>query len=104
MVRKILVLSLMAMSLAAPSLHAQTAPAAPAQPAANAVDPASIQALKDMGAFLQTLKRFHVPTEVTGVALDPWRSCFGCGRSRQCSAGSVARRARNELRGRDDGS
>ena len=34
--------------------------------AASAVDPASIQALKDMGAFLQTLKRFHVSTEVTG--------------------------------------
>ena len=30
------------------------------------VDPASIQALRDMGAFLQSLKRFHVATEVTG--------------------------------------
>ena len=28
--------------------------------------PASIQALKDMGAFLQTLKRFRVSTELTG--------------------------------------
>jgi len=61
MVRKILALSLlaMAMALAAPSANAQTAPAA-------AVDPASIQALKDMGAHLQTLKRFSVATEVTG--------------------------------------
>jgi hypothetical protein len=66
MVREILVLGLLAMSLAAPGTHAQTAPAAAAAPAANAVDPASIQALKDMGAFLQTLKRFHVATEVTG--------------------------------------
>jgi hypothetical protein len=66
MVRGILVLGLLAMSLAAPGTHAQTAPAATAAPAANAVDPASIQALKDMGAFLQTLKRFHVATEVTG--------------------------------------
>jgi hypothetical protein len=66
MVRKILVLGLLAISLAAPGTHAQTAPAATAAPAVNAVDPASIQALKDMGAFLQTLKRFHVATEVTG--------------------------------------
>jgi hypothetical protein len=58
MVRKILVLGLLAMAFAAPGAQAQTA--------ANAVDPASIQALKDMGAFLQTLKRFHVATEVTG--------------------------------------
>ena len=66
MVRRILVLSLLAISLAAPSTHAQTAPAGAAAPAAGAVDPASVQALKDMGAFLQTLKRFHVATEVTG--------------------------------------
>ncbi len=66
MLRTFLVLGLLAMSLAAPSAPAQTAPAGAAAPAANAVDPASIQALKDMGAFLQTLKRFHVATEVTG--------------------------------------
>ena len=66
MVRKILVLTLLAMSLAAPGIHAQTAPAGAAPPAANAVDPAAIQALKDMGTYLQTLKRFRVSTEVTG--------------------------------------
>ncbi len=66
MPRTILVLGLLVMSLAASSAHAQTAPAGASAPAANAVDPASIQALKDMGAFLQTLKRFHVSTEVTG--------------------------------------
>ena len=66
MVRNILVVSLLAMLLAAPGLHAQTAPARTAQPAANAVDTASIQALKDMGAHLQTLKRFRVSTELTG--------------------------------------
>jgi hypothetical protein len=67
MVRKTLVLSLLAVMLAAPGIHAQTAPAAAAAPAAaNAVDPASIQALKDMGAHLQTLKRFQVSTELTG--------------------------------------
>jgi hypothetical protein len=67
-------LSLLAMALVTPSLHAQTAPApaapaaaaAPAQPAANPVDPASIQALKDMGAHLQTLKRFQVSTDLMG--------------------------------------
>ena len=35
-------------------------------PAVNAVDPASIQALKDMGAYLQTLKRFRASTSLTG--------------------------------------
>ena len=69
MVRTILVLSLVAMSamsLAVPSAQAQTTPAGAAAPAASAIDPASIQALKDMGAFLQTLKRFRVSTELTG--------------------------------------
>ena len=66
MVRRILVLGLLAMALASPGAYAQAAPAGAAAPAANAVDPASIQALKDMGAHLQSLKRFHVSTEVTG--------------------------------------
>lgn len=66
MVRKFLVLTLLAMSLAAPGIHAQTAPAGTSPPATNAVDPAAIQALKDMGTYLQTLKRFRVSTEVTG--------------------------------------
>jgi hypothetical protein len=45
----------------------QPAPAsAAAQPATNPVAPGAIQALKDMGAFLQTLGRFEVTTEVTG--------------------------------------
>ena len=61
--------ALMALSLAAPGLHAQTAqtaPASTAQPVANAVNPGSIQALRDMGAHLQTLVRFSVSTELTG--------------------------------------
>lgn len=69
MARKILVLSVLAMSLATPALYAQTAPAAPAgaaQQVANAVSPAAIQALKDMGAHLQTLKRFKVSIDLTG--------------------------------------
>ena len=57
----------MAMALAAPATYAQTAPAAaPSAPAANLVDPAAIQALKDMGAYLIALKRFEVSTEMTG--------------------------------------
>jgi len=66
MVRKILVLGLLAMSLAAASASAQTAPPGAAKPAANAVDPAAIQALKDMGTYLLTLTRFEVSTELTG--------------------------------------
>jgi len=66
MVRKIQVLSLLTMLLAAPSTYAQTPPSGAAPPAASAVDQASIQALKDMGAFLQTLKRFWVSSELTG--------------------------------------
>jgi hypothetical protein len=66
MARKIIALSLLAASLATVSAFAQTTPAGAAQPAASAVDPASIQALKDMGAYLKTLKRFRVSTELSG--------------------------------------
>ena len=66
MLHKMLVPVLLATALAAPGLHAQTGAAAAGQPAASPVDPAAIQALKDMGAHLQTLKRFRVSTELTG--------------------------------------
>jgi len=66
MLRNILALGLLAASLVAPRSFAQAAPTGTAVPSANAIDAASIQALKDMGAFLQTLKRFHVSTEATG--------------------------------------
>jgi hypothetical protein len=72
MVRKILAFSLLATSLAVASAYAQTAPAgatppaAAAQAPANPVDPASIQALKNMGTYLMTLTRFGVSTELTG--------------------------------------
>jgi len=66
MVKSTLVLAMLALSLAAPGTAAQTAAPAASQPAASAVDPGSIQALKDMGAYLQTLKRFRVSTEVSG--------------------------------------
>ena len=66
MLRTILVFGLLAMSVAAPDANAQSAPAGAAQAAAGAVDQASIQALKDMGAYLQTLTRFRVSSELTG--------------------------------------
>ena len=65
MIRTVLALAVLAISLAASSAHAQTPPAT-AAPAASPIDPASVQALKDMGAYLLTLKRFRVSTEVTG--------------------------------------
>jgi hypothetical protein len=67
MARKHMVLGLLALSLAASVVHAQTAPPAAAQqPTANPVDAASVQALKDMGTYLQSLKRFQASTELTG--------------------------------------
>ncbi|MDM0084803.1 DUF2092 domain-containing protein [Variovorax sp. J31P179] len=53
------------MALASPLVVAQTAAAGSTAPA-SAVDTASIQALKDMGTFLQTLKRFRASTSLTG--------------------------------------
>ena len=61
-----LALGLLTLALAAPFAHAQSAPPGPAKSTASAVDPASIQALKDMGAHLQTLTRFKVSTDLTG--------------------------------------
>jgi len=73
MKRRTVTLGVLALTLAAtaPAALAQATPAvapaaAPAAPAANLVDPASIQALKDMGAYLVSLKRFEVSTELTG--------------------------------------
>ena len=70
MIGRSVALGLLAMALASPVATAQTPPPPPtgtaAAPAANLVDAASIQALKDMGAHLQSLKRFRVSTELTG--------------------------------------
>lgn len=52
----------MAMLALAPA-HGQQAATTAAE---NPVDPAAVQALKDMGAYLQTLKRFRVTTDLTG--------------------------------------
>jgi hypothetical protein len=56
--------AMLGLLLAGPAAQAQTA--APAAAAPNPVDPASVQALKDMGAHLQTLKRFSVTTDLSG--------------------------------------
>ena len=61
-----LALGLLTLALSAPFAHAQTAAPEPAKSVVRAVDPASIQALRDMGLHLQTLKRFQVSTELTG--------------------------------------
>jgi len=66
MLRSILLFCLLAIPLTAPNAGAQVSPPGASTPAAGAVDPSVIQALKDMGAFLQTLKRFRVSTELTG--------------------------------------
>jgi hypothetical protein len=66
---KKLALTLLALSLATPAAYAQTdAPNAPqvTQAVPSPVDAAAVQALKDMGSFLQTLQRFQVSTELTG--------------------------------------
>ena len=66
MARTKLALVLLVAVLAVPSAQAQPPAASAPSASANAVDPAAIQALKDMGAYLQTLKRFAVSTEVSG--------------------------------------
>jgi hypothetical protein len=66
MMRNTLVFGLLAGLLAAPGLDGQTAAAVPPSSAANAVDPTAIQALMDMGTYLQSLKRFHVSTDCMG--------------------------------------
>lgn len=53
-------------AVAQPAGPAAPTQAAAAQAAVNPVAPGAIQALKDMGAYLQTLTRFQVTTEVTG--------------------------------------
>lgn len=66
MIQKTLAACLLALSLTVPGARAQTAAPPAAAQAANPVDPAAVQALKDMGAFLQSLRRFRVSTELSG--------------------------------------
>ena len=64
-VSTLIVQGIFALALVAMDVPAQTVPAA-VPPAANPVDPVAIQALKGMGAQLQSLGRFRVSTELTG--------------------------------------
>ena len=66
MIKSKLALGAIALALTMPFAHAESPPPAAVTSAANAVDPASIQALKDLGAHLQTIKRFKVSNELTG--------------------------------------
>ena len=54
-------------SAGAPASSASAAPASAATAAQqNLVDPAAVQALKDMGAYLQSLRRYEVSLDLTG--------------------------------------
>ncbi|MFZ4285120.1 DUF2092 domain-containing protein [Variovorax sp. HJSM1_2] len=68
MQRKFFASIVLTTALAGGSTFAQTPTpaAAPAASPVQAVDPAAIQALKDMGAHLQSLKRFGVEVDMTG--------------------------------------
>jgi hypothetical protein len=73
MKRSVLAILMVAGTVVAPHVEAQTAsdaaassPATAASSPANPVDPAAIQALKTMGAHLQSLKRFSVSVDLIG--------------------------------------
>jgi len=71
MQRKLLATMVLTTALAGGTTFAQTPSAAPpassaAASAVQAVDPAAVQAIKDMGVHLQSLKRFEVEIEMTG--------------------------------------
>lgn len=66
MLRSQLVCGLLSLMLAVPLAQAQTATSPSAPAAQNAVDPAVIQALKDMGKQLQSLQRFAVSVDLSG--------------------------------------
>jgi hypothetical protein len=66
MLRRGIVTGLLGLLLASPWAHAQTAAPAASAPAANAVDPAVIQALRRMGEHLQSLQRFGVSVDLSG--------------------------------------
>ncbi len=57
------------LSLAAPGICGKPTPADTSRPVVNTVDPASLQALKKMGAHLQTLQRCQVKAELPSQAL-----------------------------------
>jgi hypothetical protein len=66
MLRRRILCGLLGLLLSSSLVQAQTAASAPAPAAAKAVDPAAVQALRDMGTQLQSLKRFGVSVDLTG--------------------------------------
>jgi hypothetical protein len=67
MKRSVLAILMVAGTILAPHVEAQTASAATAASSpANPVDPAAVQALHKMGTHLQSLKRFSVSLDLTG--------------------------------------
>lgn len=66
MERRIVIPGLLALLLVASGAPAQAPSTSTVQPPAQAVDPGAIEALKEMGSYLQTLKRFRVSTEFSG--------------------------------------
>lgn len=64
--KRILTIATLATALAASYADAQTAAAPAPASSAAAVDPDAVNALKKMGAYLQSLKRFSVTTQLTG--------------------------------------
>lgn len=64
MFRKRIALAVLALWVASPALHAADAPAASPAPAASAVAPEAIDALRKMGAYLQTLQRYEVAVDM----------------------------------------
>jgi len=57
---------MLAAALATPQVFAQAAAPAAASDVANPVDPRAVAALQKMGAYLQSLRRFSVSTDLTG--------------------------------------
>ncbi|MBN8498891.1 hypothetical protein [Accumulibacter sp.] len=57
------------LSRAAPGIFGEPTPADTSRPDVNTVDPASLQALKKMGAHLQTMQRLQVTAELPSQAV-----------------------------------
>ncbi len=66
MKRRVLTIVMLAGSAFAPHIYAQASAATAASDTSTLVNPEAVQALQKMGAYLQTLKRFSVSTELTG--------------------------------------
>jgi hypothetical protein len=57
---------MLAATIVSPHVFAQASAPVAASAATNPVDPAAVAALQKMGAYLQSLKRFSVSTDLTG--------------------------------------